>query len=107
EPAVSGGGAWMLSGSELSVRKASESDPDLPELSITRNVRNGIIPTSSAEREDFSWVADLTQICGDGCPFDSAVHASQPPSGLVAARLVLRTGNVFTYSVARIGTNVT
>src|SRR5947207_173049 len=44
EAAVAGGGAWTLSGSELSVRKGSESDPDLPELSIRRNVRSGIIP---------------------------------------------------------------
>src|SRR4051812_21073938 len=54
EAAVGGGGAWVLDGSELFVRKASESDPDLPALSIRRNVRNGIIPTTSAEREDFS-----------------------------------------------------
>jgi hypothetical protein len=107
EAAVSGGGAWDLSGTELSLQKGSEEDPDLPELSVVRNVRDGIIPTTSAEREDFDWVADLTQICADGCPFDSSIHATEPPSGLIAARFVLRTGSVFTYSVARIGPNVT
>jgi len=107
EAAVSGGGAWALDGSEISLRKGDENDPALPQLSIRRNVRNGIIPTTSAEREDFSWVADLTQICADGCPFDASIHASQPPSNLIAARFVLESGNVFTYSLARIGSNVT
>lgn len=111
EAAVTGGGAWQLSNSELSVQKTSTEDPDLPELVLKRNVRgtaNGqplAIPTTSAEREDFSWVADLSQIC-PSCSLDPSVHAAQPP-GLVAARLVLRTGDVFTYSVARIGSNVT
>src|SRR6266540_668123 len=112
EAAVAGGGAWHLDGSELSVRKGSADDPDLPPLAVTRNARaivNGAlqsIPATSAEREDFSWVADLTQLCPDGCPLDASVH-STPPSGLVAARLRLRSGNVFTYSVAKIGSNVT
>src|SRR5437016_4472744 len=75
EAAVAGGGAWALSGSEVTVQKGSGSDPDLPQLSIRRNVRDGIIPTTSAEREDFSWVADLTQICADGCPLDASIHA--------------------------------
>jgi len=107
EAAVAGGGAWALSGSEISLHKGSEGAPDLPALSIRRNVRNGIIPTTSGEREDFSWVADLAEICPDGCPFDASIHASEPPSSLVAARFVLRSGNVFTYSLARIGPNVT
>src|SRR5436190_4325725 len=107
EAAVSGGAAWALDGSELALRKGSETDPALPQLSIRRNVRNGIIPTTSAEREDFSWVADLTQICADGCPFDASIHAAQPPSNLIAARFVLKSGDVFTYSLARIGANVT
>ena len=107
EAAVSGGGAWALDGSELSLRKSSESDPDLPELSIRRNVRDGIIPATSAEREDFSWVADLAQICAGGCPFAGSIHDAQPPSNLIAARFVLKSGNVFTYSLARIGSNVT
>jgi hypothetical protein len=107
ESAVSGGGAWAVDGSEISLAKGDAGDADLPQLSITRNVRNGIIPTTSAEREDFDWVADLTQICSDGCPFDSSIHAATPPSNLIAARFVLKSGKVFTYSVARIGSNVT
>ncbi|MEK6371962.1 MAG: hypothetical protein AABO58_04640 [Acidobacteriota bacterium] len=106
EAAVAGGGAWVLSGSELSIRKGSLSDPDLPALDIVTNVRDGIIPTTSAEREDFSWVADLNQIAPSGYTLDEDFLASPPP-GLVAARLTLHSGKVFTYRVARIGSNVT
>lgn len=106
ETAVAGGAAWQLAGSELSVRKGSSGDPDLPPLVIRRNLRTTIIPTTSTEREDFSWIADLKQICS-GCTLDPSVLAAQPPSGLVAARLKLRSGKVFTYSVARIGSEVT
>jgi hypothetical protein len=105
--AAGDGSAWDITGSEITLQKGSSSDPDLPQLSITRNVRDGIIPTTSSEREDFDWVADLTQICGDGCPFDSSIHDATPPSSLIAARFVLHSGNLFTYSLARIGTNVT
>jgi hypothetical protein len=107
EAAEGGGAAWAIDGSEISLRKGSESDPALPALAIRRNVRNDIIPTTSAEREDFSWVADLTQICADGCPLDASIHASEPPSALVAARFVLNAGDFYTYSLARIGTNMT
>lgn len=112
EAAVGGGGAWALSGSDVSLQKASGSDPDLPALSFTSGARtfnNGqpsLIPSTSAEREDVSWIADLKQICGSGCALDSSVLASQPPSTVVA-RLHLRSGRVFTQSIARIGANVT
>ncbi len=112
EAAVAGGGAWLLSNSELSLRKGSTSDPDLPALILQRNVRgtsNGqplAIPTTALEREDLSWVASLQQVCA-GCTFNPELLAATPPSDLVVARLRLRTGKVFTYSVERIGTNVT
>ncbi|HKO56965.1 MAG TPA: hypothetical protein VJ276_13905 [Thermoanaerobaculia bacterium] len=105
--AVNGGGAWVLSNSEISLAKGSANDPDLPVLSIVRDQRgSAIIPTTAAQRQDYSWVADLKQICSS-CDLDSSVHATQPPSGLVAARFKLRNGRVFTYSVARIGSDVT
>jgi hypothetical protein len=110
--AVDGGGAWDITGSDLSVSKASSGDPALPALVVTRDARgtvNGqpeIIPTTASEREDFSWVASLSQICPSGCSLNSGVFDSQPP-GLVAARLHLRSGKVFTYSVARIGSDIT
>ncbi|HKR62966.1 MAG TPA: hypothetical protein VJZ00_04475 [Thermoanaerobaculia bacterium] len=111
EAAVAGGGAWALSGSELSLAKGSSSDPALPSLVIrddTRGTVNGqpaIIPTTSSEREDFSWVADLQQVCSE-CEFDPAI-LDDPPPGLIAARLRLHNGTLYTYSVARIGSDVT
>jgi hypothetical protein len=108
EAAASGGGAWALSGSDISLQKASSSDPDLPALSVTSNARasNTLIPTTSAEREDISWIADHKQVCPSGCALDPAVLASIPPSSVVA-RFHLRSGRVFTYAVTRIGANVT
>ncbi|HEV7427328.1 MAG TPA: hypothetical protein VGQ46_13260 [Thermoanaerobaculia bacterium] len=106
EAAVAGGGAWELSNSELSIEKADPNAPDLPALNVVRNVRTGIIPTTSAEREDFGWVAEMQQIAPSGYAFNTELLDSPPP-GLVAARLHLRSGKVFTYRVARIGSNVT
>lgn len=113
EAAVTGGGAWQLAGSELSLRKGSSSAPELPSLVIRDDVRgsaNGVplmVPTSATERGDFSWIADLKELCTTGCSIDSSFFDEEPPAGLVAARFRLRTGNMFTYSVARIGSDVT
>jgi hypothetical protein len=108
EAAVGGGGAWALSSSDIALQKASSSDPDLPALSITSSARSSssIIPSTSSEREDISWIADLTQICGSTCALDSSILGSTPPSTVVA-RFHLRSGSVFTQSIARIGANVT
>jgi hypothetical protein len=112
EAAVTGGGAWQLAGSDLSIRKTSANAADLPPLTFVENARassNGVplaIPTTSTERTDFSWLADLKQICPNDCTVDPDVLASTP-SGIVAARLRLKSGNVFTYSIARVGTSVT
>lgn len=111
QEAVANGGAWRLSGSELSLRKGSANAAALPALNIQRNVRatvNGnpaLIPTTAQEREDFSWIADLQQICASGCDLDSDVLADPPP-GLIAARFTLKSGKLFTYSVVRNGANV-
>lgn len=105
ESAVSGGGAWILTGSDISLRKATGA-PDLPELEFVTGERDGIIPTTSAEREDYTWLAHLSEICPN-CGFDDSVLDTTPPTGLVAARFRLTSGKVFTYSVARIGNNVT
>jgi len=112
EAAVGGGGAWIVSGSDISLQKAGASDPDLPALSLTstaRTLTNGqpsLIPSTSGEREDVSWIADLKQICPSDCTLDPAVLASVPPSTVVA-RFHLRNGRIFTQSIARIGANVT
>lgn len=114
EAAVAGGGAWDIGGgSELSIVKGSATAAALPPLVLQKNVRgtvNGqpaLIPMSSLEREDYSWIADLQKICPTGCGLNPAIFSAQPPSGLVAARLKLRSGKVFTYAVSRIGSNVT
>jgi hypothetical protein len=112
EAATSGGGAWILDGSDVSLQKASANDPALPALAIASTARtttNGVpsmIPSTSAEREDISWIADLKQVCGSTCALDPNVLASVPPSAVVA-RFHLRSGRVFTDSVTRIGANVT
>lgn len=106
EAAEDGGGAWLLDGSELSIVKGSPNDPALPSLNIRRNLRNGIIPTTATEREDFDWIARLSQIAPSGYAFDPDFLDSPPP-GLVAARFTIRNGKVFTYRVARIGSDVT
>jgi hypothetical protein len=112
EAATSGGGAWLLSGSDVSLQKASANDPNLPALSVTSGARttvNGVpamIPSTSSEREDISWIADLKQVCGSTCALDPNVLASVPPSAVVA-RFHLRSGRLFTDSVTRIGSNVT
>ncbi|MFP5246840.1 MAG: hypothetical protein ACLGH0_09105 [Thermoanaerobaculia bacterium] len=110
--ALAEGGAWILNGSDLTIRKGSASDPDLPGLIIVDDARgtvNGqpvVIPSTAAEREDFSWVANLKQLCS-GCTLDSSLLGSNPPAGLVAARFKIRNGKLFTYAVARMGSNVT
>ena len=103
----------MLAGSDLTLRKGSVNDPELPSLSLlesTRSVVNGVpqtIPTTSAERADFSWVADLEEICQNGCDIDEAMLEAEPPAGVIAARFKLQTGNFFTFSIARIGSDIT
>jgi hypothetical protein len=104
--AVSGGGAWDLTGSQVTVEKGSSGAAALPALTLRQNLRNGIIPTTATEREDISWLADLEQICPT-CGFDTSVLAAEPSSSLVAARFRLDTGKVYTYSIARVGSSVT
>lgn len=104
--AVSGGGAWLLAGSDLTLQKGSTEAEELPALTINTSSRGTApIPTSSSEREDFTWVASIKEICPD-CTINPDVFATQPPSSVVA-RFRLKTGNLHTYSIARIGSNVT
>jgi hypothetical protein len=106
EEAVAGGGAWVLDGSDLELFKGSTSAPNLPALTIRDGVRGtDIIPTTATQREDFSWVANLEELCS-GCTLDASIFDTIPPD-LIAARFTLRSGTLFTYSVARIGSDVT
>lgn len=105
--AVEGGGAWIVRDSDLSLSGSGLSALDVH--TGVRGTSNGqplVIPTSSTEREDFSWIAKLSEIC-PSCTLDPALLGTNPPAGLIAARLHLRNGKVYTYSVARIGPNVT
>ncbi len=110
--ALGNGSAWLISGSDISVQKSSSSAANLPALSIRDGVRgtvNGqpqIIPTTSAQGRDFSWIADLQQICGSGCTFDADLFDNVPPS-IVAARFKIDSGDLYTYSIARLGSDVT
>ena len=86
--------------------KGNPNAAELPGLTLRENVRGTeIIPTTSTEREDFSWIADLQQVCPT-CEIDAEVLDDQPP-GIVAARIKLRSGNVYTWRVARYASNVT
>lgn len=106
QQAVAGGGAWALDGSDLSVRKGNSNAAELPALVLRQGVRGTeIIPTTATQRGDFTWIADLEQICPT-CEIDSSVLDSQPPA-IVAARFKLRSGDVFTWRVARFDTDVT
>jgi hypothetical protein len=102
--ALLGGGAWKLAGSDLAVIGAGEP------LTIVSDVRgqaeNGtpqMVPTTAQEREDFSWVADLSAIAPGTEGFRAALSGSAPPSDpLIAARFKLRSGKLFTYSLVKI-----
>lgn len=109
--ALGNGSAWLIAGSDISVQKVAGA-ANLPALSIRNNVRgtvNGqpqIIPTTSAEGRDISWIASLAQLCGSGCTFDADLFDTVPPS-IVAARFKINSGDLYTYSIARLGSDVT
>lgn len=109
--ALGDGSAWMISGSDIGVQKSSGA-ANLPALEIVDDARgtvNGqprVIPTTSAERQDFSWIPALQQLCSSGCTLDSDLFDTVPP-GIVAARFKIDSGDLYTYSVARLGSDVT
>jgi hypothetical protein len=102
--ALQDGASWRLSNSDLSI-----VGPVAP-LVIRKNVRahdeEGAlqsVPETAAQREDFSWVASLPQIAPGIQGFkDLTMSPDAPPGCLVAARLKLRSGKLFTYSLIRI-----
>jgi hypothetical protein len=101
--ALAGGGAFVLDGADLSLIGPKEP------LSIRMNARARLegkpdsVPRSAAQREDFTWLASLQQIAPDSGGFKAAVTAPEaPPPCLIAARLKLRSGKVFTYAVVKI-----
>ncbi|HJQ36683.1 MAG TPA: hypothetical protein VKB93_06060 [Thermoanaerobaculia bacterium] len=104
--ALGNGSAWLISGSDIAVQKSSGA-AILPALQIRDDARGtGNVPTTSAEREDFSWIPSLQQLCGNGCTLDSDLFDTVPP-GIVAARFTIDSGDLYTYSIARLGSGVT
>lgn len=105
------GSVWDIIGSDVTVQKVSGA-ANLPSLNLINNVRgtvNGqpqLVPTTANERRDLSWIPRLQQLCGGGCAIDSDLLATVPPE-LVAARFKLTSGDVYTYSLARMGSDVT
>jgi len=100
--ALGSGSAWQISGSDIDVQGTG-----LPALNIVDDVRGSdIIPTTSTQRRDFSWIAKLSQICTGGCTLRSDLFDSVPPS-IIAARFTIATGDLGTFSVARLGSDVT
>lgn len=101
--ALMGGGAWKLAGSDLKLVGADEP------LTIVDNARaqteSGtlqLVPTTVQEREDISWVADLSAIAPGTEGLKAALSGTAPPSDLIAARFKLRNGKMFTYSLVKI-----
>jgi hypothetical protein len=101
--ALLGGGAWALANSELSV--AGAKGP----LAITTGVRahdqNGAlksVPSTPAEREDFTWLTAMSELAPGTGGFQSALTGTGKPGRFVAARLKLRSGKVMTYSLVKI-----
>jgi hypothetical protein len=111
EYALGDGSAWMISGSDIAVQKSTGA-ANLPALQIRDDVRGTtdgqpkIVPTTSTERQDFSWIPSLQTLCGSGCTMDSDLLATIPP-GIVSARFKINSGDLYTWSVARLGSNVT
>jgi len=109
--ALGDGSAWAIPGSDITVQKSSGA-ANLPALQIRDDVRGTvegqpqIVPTTSAEREDFTWIPALQQICGSGCAIDSELLDTIPPD-TVAARFKIDSGDLYTWTVARLGSDVT
>jgi len=99
DEALQGGGAWVLDNSDLSVGGTASGN-----LSLRRSAgQNKLVPGSSSERQDFTWVADLRKIVPGLGELNPALFAARPPKAIVAARLRLTSGEVSTYSLIRVG----
>jgi hypothetical protein len=102
--AILGGGAWLLSSSDLTLVGPTEP------LSIRKNVRGRTdtgalqrVPTTPEEREDISWVASMTALIPSTGGFKAALTSTEaPPPCMIAARMRLRSGKFFTYSLVKI-----
>jgi hypothetical protein len=100
--AVSGGTVWDLTGSQLSF----VTPQDGVTLVKSSSLRGKRVPNTPDERADFGWVPNLKEIWPASGGLNPAVFAPNPPEDLIAARLVLESGTVSTYSVIEIGGKV-
>lgn len=102
--ALLGGGAWQLSGSELAL--VGPQEPLAIRTGVRTRTADGalrLVPATPSEREDFSWVADLREVSPGTGGFKTALTSAEAPPGcVIAARLKLRSGKVFTYSLVKI-----
>jgi hypothetical protein len=110
--ALGNGSAWRIAGSDLYVQKSGAGAADLPALNIRRDLRgtvNGqpqIVPTTASQAHDFSWIPKMQQLCASGCTIDPDLLDNVPP-GIVAARFKIDSGDLYTHSLARVGSDVT
>ncbi|HYC60676.1 MAG TPA: hypothetical protein VEK79_14015 [Thermoanaerobaculia bacterium] len=102
--AILSGGAWKLASSDLTLQGPGEP------LAIRTDVRTvnedgtlQLVPMTPAQREDFTWVTSLSKVSPGIGGFKAAVTSPDPPPGcMIAARLKLRSGKLFTYSLVKI-----
>lgn len=101
--ALLGGGAWELSNAELSLNGPQEPLNIRTGLRTSNNGTLSAVPATPTEREDFTWIASMNAVVPGSGGFKNAVSSPEAPPGcVVAARLKLRSGKVFTYSVIRV-----
>lgn len=100
--AIGSGGVWALDDVDLSIRNAGLK----PALALNRGGAGQPIPADAAERRGFGWVPDLRKVLPTLGTLKPALFAPRPPEGVVVARLRLKSGNVFTYSLIRVDDQV-
>ncbi len=101
--ALLGGAAWELADAELHV--VGPEDPLAIRMGARGRDANGAlhrVPTTPEEREDFTWVADMTELAPSTQGFKSSLTGTSDPGDLVAARLKLTSGEVLTYSIVKV-----
>jgi hypothetical protein len=97
--ALAGGGAWRLADAELSLHAGKQGLPAPLTVQPGAQSKRPAVPSTPLERQDFGWVADLDQLYPPAGGFNPDLFAARPPKELIAARLRLRSGRVFTYSL--------
>lgn len=108
------GAAWRLDGADLSFHQpCAAQQAEAASLVIHHKLRDAarsgqpaLLPRSSDERKDFSWVAELGRIAPSAGVVDPDTLTAQPKKGLIVARLRLQAGEVWTYRLVSVGDRV-